>query len=338
MAAPTALTLARAAPDLSILIVSYNTKAMTVACLDSVQAETGSTRYEIIAVDNNSSDGSADAIAAHALQPHIFARSDNLGFAGGNNLAACHAQGDYILLLNPDTVVLDGAIDRLMDFARARPDAMIWGGRTLFADKTLNPSSCWHRMTPWNLLCRATGLTGIFPKTTLFNGEAIGGFDRTTERDVDIVSGCFLLLRRSLWEKLGGFDPAFFMYGEEADLCLRAHALGARPRVTPAATIIHYGGASEATRTNKMIKLLAAKMTLIDRHWPSWQAPLGRCLMLAWPLSRWWATAAVAKLAGDSRWANAAATWGEIWRRRQEWGAGYTAKAPLSPAQSSTPH
>ena len=337
MAAPVTPTPVNASTELSILIVSYNTKAMTLACLDSVKAQTRATRFEVIAVDNNSGDGSAEAIAAHALSPQTIARRDNLGFAGGNNLAARLARSEYLLLLNPDTVVLDGAIDRLMDFARARPDALIWGGRTFFADGSLNPSSCWHRMTPWNLFCRATGLTGLFPKTTLFNGEAMGGFNRETERAVDIVSGCFLLLPRALWERLGGFDPAFFMYGEEADLCLRARALGARPRVTPDARIIHYGGASETTRSNKLIKLLAAKTTLIERHWPAWQVPIGRALMQAWPLSRWLATALVARATGAPRSIDAAKTWSEIWSRRQAWAGGYAKPAAEVARQPSIP-
>jgi hypothetical protein len=334
MSAPTIPTPGQARPDLSILIVSSNTRAMTLACLDSIAAETSRTTFEVIVVDNNSPDDSAAGIAAHRLGTNLIARSDNLGFAGGNNLAAERARGDYILLLNPDTLVLDGAIDKLMDFARQTPQALIWGGRTQFADGTLNPTSCWQRMTPWNLLCRAVGLTGLFPRSSVFNGEAMGAFDRSSEREVDIVTGCFLLLPRALWQKLGGFDPVFFMYGEEADLCLRARAFGARPRMTPNATIIHYGGASEATRAGKMVKLLAGKTTLIDRHWPAWQVPIGRALMQAWPLTRLIATSALASATGAARWKAAAQSWAEIWQRRAEWSLGY---APVSPAKARAP-
>ncbi len=143
-------------------------------------------------------------------------------------LAAHHANGRYILLLNPDTVVLNGAIDKLVEFARLNPKARIWGGRTLFADGTLNPSSCWKRMTFWNQFCRATGLTGILLEYDLFNGEASAAGHRDNVRQVDIVSGCFFLIGRELWEALDGFDPDFFMYGEEADLCLRATGISAR--------------------------------------------------------------------------------------------------------------
>ena len=186
-------------------------------------------------------------------------------------------------------------------------------------------------MTPWHLLCRATGLTALFPRTTLFNGEALGGYDRSREREVDIVSGCFFLLDRAFWDKLGGFDPAFFMYGEEADLCLRAKKLGARPRVTPDATIIHHGGASEATRTGKMIKLLSAKTMLIERHWSPALIPVGRALMAAWPLSRWVMLALASRVTGLTKHATAAAVWHEIWQRRGQWMGGFVMPVATGP-------
>lgn len=315
--------------DISILLVSFNTRQMTLACLDSIVRETRSSSYEVIAVDNASEDGSAAAIGNHVVRPRLFALKHNIGFARANNLAAEHARGRYVLLINPDTVVLDRAIDRLREFAEGRPEAMIWGGRTVFADGTLNPASCWARMTPWNLLCRATGLTGLFPGSSLFNAEAYGGWRRDTARAVDIVSGCFLMMPRALWNELGGFDERFFMYGEEADLCLRARALGARPEITPAATIVHHGGASETTRAGKSIKLLAAKASLIDRHWPQWSRPLGQALLEAWPLSRWLALAAQAALTGSDGAKRSASSWHEVWKARRSWRRGYEADGSL---------
>ena len=103
------------------------------------------------------------------------------------------------------------------------------------------------------------------PNSALFNPEAFGGWDRSSVRNVDIVSGCFFLINRTLWDRLGGFDPAFFMYGEEADLCLRARKLGARPIVSPSATIVHYGGASTSSTLKQRMLLLKAKATLMHR-------------------------------------------------------------------------
>lgn len=314
--------------DVSILIVSYNTREMTRIALDTIAAETKLVSYEVIAIDNASSDGSAEMIASHPLEPQLITLRDNIGFARANNLAAGVARGRYILLLNPDTEVLDGAIDKLIAFARAEPQARIWGGRTVFADGTLNPSSCWGRMTPWNLICRATGLSAIFSGTKAFNGEAIGGWARDSVRRVDIVSGCFFLIERELWDGLRGFDPLFFMYGEEADLCLRAHAFSARPMVTPQATIIHHGGASEKARADKMVRLLAAKASLIDRHWQPALAPLGRWLMSVWPLTRAIALSASNALRPSPERRQSAETWGLIWARRSEWQLGYPAPTP----------
>jgi GT2 family glycosyltransferase len=309
--------------NISILIVSYNTRAMTLEAISSVVRETRDVSYEIIVVDNASTDGSAEAIAAHPAAPRLIRLQENIGFGRGNNLAAEHAAGDHLLLLNPDTVVTDRAIDRLAAFARANRQALVWGGRTVFADGSLNPASCWQRITPWNLVTRLSGLAALYPNSFLFNPEAYGGWRRDSVREVDIVSGCFLLISRPVWLALGGFDPAFFMYGEEADLCLRARRIGARPLVTPEATIVHYGGASEKTRAGKMRSLLKAKATLIDRHWPRGTVALGQHLLMGWPLSRWLACTALARLRGRDGEREAAAVWREIWLSRDDWRFGY---------------
>lgn len=313
--------------DVSVIIVSFNTREMTLAALRSLYAETRRTGFEVIVVDNSSSDGSAAAIRAEPGPHRLIASDVNLGFAAGNNLAAETARGDYLLLLNPDTLVREGAVDALLAFARERPEAGIWGGRTLFADGRLNPSSCWGRMTSWRLFCRAAGLTALFPATGVCNGEAYGGWDRDSARQVDIVSGCFFLIRRDLWLRLGGFDPRFFMYGEEADLCLRAHALGARPAVTPEATIVHYGGASETVRADKLVRLMAAKAALVDRHFPSRSRALGLALHAAWPLSRLVACKALGAITGKQAARDAGRVWQEVWRRRDEWRRGWPAPA-----------
>ncbi|MEQ8845218.1 MAG: glycosyltransferase family 2 protein [Phycisphaerales bacterium] len=309
---------------IAILIISYNTREMTLACLRSVFEQAQKQDFELIVLDNASSDGSAEAIEAEfGDRLRLIKSPDNLGFAGGNNEAAGHATGEYLLLLNPDTVVLDHAIDRLLEFAEANPGAGIWGGRTVFADGSLNPASCWKRATAWSMLCQASGLARIFRNSSVFNPEAYGGWGRDSVRLVDIVSGCFFLIRRELWEKLGGFDLTYFMYGEEADLCLRAREHGARTMVTPDATIVHYGGASEKVRADKLVRLLAAKATLIRRHWPRWKAPFGLALLASWPLSRVVALSAL-KVAGRDR--DARKAWVEVWQRRADWSRGYPAR------------
>lgn len=314
------------APVVSILVISYNTCEMTLACLRSVVAQT-QVPYELIVVDNASSDGSAAAIAAEFPSLTLLAETTNHGFAKANNIAARHAKGTYILLLNPDTVVLNGAIDALVAFAERKPQAQIWGGRTLFGDGRLNANSGFGQMTLWSVFCTATGLSSVFKATRLFNPEGYGGWLRDTERRVDVVSGCFLLLPRSLWERLGGFDLQFVMYGEEADLCLRAHKLGADPHITPQAEIVHYGGASEKIRVDKMVRLLSAKTLLIRRHFPAAQQGLGLWLYRLWPLTRWWAQALMSVFPGQGKRRDAANQWRAVWARRGEWQHGY---APLA--------
>jgi GT2 family glycosyltransferase len=310
-------------PLVSILVISYNTRAMTLECLRSVVAET-TVPHELIVVDNASPDGSAAAIAAAFPDIRLIASRENLGFAKGNNVAAREAKGDYILLLNPDTLVLEHAIDRIVAFAGRTPAAGIWGGRTLNGDRTLNPSSVFGRVTLWSLFCRASGLALIFRRSAFFNPEGIGAWDRGDEREVDVVQGSFFLIRRDLWERLGGFDPVFLMYGEEQDLCLRARAAGARPRMTPEATIVHYHGAS-SRRAAREIMTLKAQVTLVRRHLPPWQRPLALFLLGFWPWSRMVSGDALARLSGRPGFSEAARMWGDVWRARADWRGGYTA-------------
>ncbi len=306
-------------PQLSIIVINFNTCRLTLECLRSVFKETKDTKFELIVLDNASEDQSARAIAEEFNnRVDLIVSKKNKGFAGGNNLAAHKATGDYLLLLNPDTVVLDGAIDKLVAFATSHPGAGIWGGKTLFKDRSLNPSSCWKRQTIWSLACQASGLSSLFRKSSLFNPEGMGSWNRGGIRKVDIVSGCFFLIKHDLWKQLDGFHPDFFMYGEEADLCLRAKKLGAQPMITSEATIIHYGGASETVRADKLVRLIKAKMLLIRRHFPVYAAPTGVALLAFWPLSRYSAHTLLSLLGRQSS-SQAQQVWGEVWKRRQEW-------------------
>ncbi|MEO0369819.1 MAG: glycosyltransferase family 2 protein [Pseudomonadota bacterium] len=309
-------------PILSIIVVSYNTKQMTLDCLASLYDQT-TLPFELIVVDNASTDGSAEAIAEAFPQAHLIAEQTNHGFAPAHDIALPHATAPWLLLLNPDTVVLDGAIDKLFAFTETHPEAGIWGGKTLYADRSLNPYSVWGRMTLWSTFCRVAGLSGIFKSSELFNSETYGQWPRDRIRAVDIVVGCLFLMRRADWDALGGFDPAFFMYGEEADLCLRARAAGHAPMMTPDAVIVHYGGASDTVRADKMVRLLRAKTELVKRHFAPGTRHLGRALFALWPLSRWIATGLAGTVLGRESLRTKSKTWGEIWQRRAEWRDGF---------------
>jgi GT2 family glycosyltransferase len=317
-------------PLVSVLIVSYNVREMTVACINSLRDTTSDLDLELLVVDNASEDGSDTAIEAVLARDwrddraRLIRPGSNLGFARANNLAASEARGRYLLLLNPDTVLRQGTVQAVLACAAARPAARIWGGRTVFADGTLNPTSCWGRHTLWSVTCQAIGLNVVFRSSPLFNAEAYGGWKRDTCREVDIVTGCFLLIERSFWEQLGGFDSRFFMYAEEADLCLRARAYGARPVIAPEAELVHYGGASETARAAKLGRIFQAKITLIDEHWSIPARVAGRLLYRLYVLNRAVGYGLGARLTGRASWRQAAVEWAAVWASRNTWLKGYS--------------
>ncbi len=188
--------------QLSVLVVSYQTRELTLACLRSLLQETKAVCMEVLVLDNDSSDGSAEAIAEEFPELTLFALQENLGFGAANNYLADRARGRRLLLLNPDTLVLHGAVDHLWAFAESHAGAQLWGGRTLFEDRSLNPSSCWGAPTPWSALSLGLGLARAFPRSPLFHPEGLGAWKRDTVREVPIVSGCFLMIDRDLWQCL----------------------------------------------------------------------------------------------------------------------------------------
>lgn len=266
--------------QLDIVLVSYNTAEYTKRAIESVYAETHDTDFKIIMVDNDSKDNSVELIANEFPQVEIIQTGANLGFAGGVNIGAKASDSDFVLLLNPDTVILEKAIDRLMAFSRKTPKAGIWGGVTLNDDLSLNPNNARAQLSTKTLLFSALGLSKAFKHSCFFNHDNYGCWDRKSEREVDVITGCFFLTPRTLWEELEGLDETFFMYAEEADYCIRAIKKGYQPRVTPDARIIHHGGVSETNLSGKMLKLLKGKAELINKHASNWQKPLHKGLLL----------------------------------------------------------
>ncbi len=312
--------------DVTIIVVTHNTHDMTIECIRSILEQTTDVQYELIVFDSASTDGSPEAIRERFPTVNLIASAQNVGFGKANNLAAKGAQGRRLLLINPDTVVLDHAIDCLNEFANTTPECRIWGGRTIFADGSLNPASCWKDATPWSVFCWAVGLN-LFKSSMFFNPEAYPRWKRDSVRSVDIVSGCFFLIDRDLWQELGGFDPAFFMYAEEADLCIRARKLGAHPKITPGATIIHYGGASYPRKSEFRIQMLAGRVTLMDRHWSAFSRTIGRGLYTLMPLTRWLMYTAAAALLRKAVYHEKALEWNKVWADRWRWVHGWTEAA-----------
>ncbi len=308
--------------DLTVIIISYNTVNLTLKALETLFTNTRETRFECVVLDNASSDGSAEAISAAFPYVRLIASPENLGFARANNLVAATCTTPYLLLLNPDTEIQGHAVDALMAFARSCPAAGIWGGRTVFADGSLNIASCWAAPTLRSLFFRAFGLSTLFPRSRLINPERYGRWPRDTRRQVDIVVGCFLLIRRSLWCQLGGFQRKYYMYGEDADLCLRARALGWQPMITPDAQIIHHVGASTPRNDEKAVLVMKSRVSLIKDHWPRRQISAGIALMWLWSALRFLVTRPFAA-SSQPRLQASAARWRTLWVRRSDWLAGY---------------
>lgn len=308
--------------ELTVIIVSYNTRELTLKALETLYATTLETRFHTVVFDNASLDGSAEAIAKAFPQVELIVSKENLGFAKANNLVAAQAKTDWLLLLNPDTECHEGAVDNLFTFSKANnPQAGITGGRTVFPDGSLNVASCWMQITPWSAFCKAVGLSGAFPDSPLFNREGIGGWKRDSVREVDIVVGCFFMIPRALWDQLEGFNLKYFMYGEEADLCLRALALGYQPMITPDAQIMHLIGAASKQQSHRYVLSAKGRITLMQDHWPAWQVPFGRAMQATWAGGRFIVTGTIARLTG--RKMRTAQKWAEIWAARRDWLQGY---------------
>lgn len=220
--------------DVSVCIVSWNIKDLLRDCLNSLKAQAGDVRYETIVVDNASSDGSAEMVREEFPWVKLVDPKANLGFGRANNLAYKHSTGRWVLLLNPDTVVLDRAIEKLVRFADSHSEAGAVGGRTLKKDGvSLERSCCWGSPGLWPLFCKSLGLHIIFKNSPVFNREAMDYWQRDSVREVGVITGCCLMIRREVYEQTGGFDDDFFMYAEETDLCWRIRKTGGAAGLLP---------------------------------------------------------------------------------------------------------
>ena len=229
----------------SVVIVTYRNEADIGPCLSAAGEAVPGIPMEVIVVNNASDDGTVAAARAIA-GTKVIERQANGGFAAGCATGADAATGQWLLFLNPDTVIAPDAVQALLDCAQEHPDTGIVGGRFVHPDGTTDPRSFWGRPSPWSAACFALGLSSLLPGSRTFDPEAPQPWsaDPTQERPVPVVSGAFMLVRRQLWDTLGGFDPVFFLYGEDADFCLRAAAAGCRPIVTARAVCQHAGGRS----------------------------------------------------------------------------------------------
>lgn len=229
--------------DVSIVIVNWNTRIILRDCLNSIYEQTKNISFEVLVVDNASSEGSVEMVKSEFPQVYLIANLENKGFAAANNQGMAKAKGRYILLLNSDTIILDKAIEKTVSFADFHPEAGIVGCRVLNPDKTLQ-LTCFMFHSILNMLLSTSYLYKLFPKNKFFGRERMTWWDRTDVRQVDVIAGCFMLIRRDAIEQVGTMDEQFFVYGEETDFCFRVKQAGWKNLFMPDAQIIHLGGQS----------------------------------------------------------------------------------------------
>jgi GT2 family glycosyltransferase len=281
--------------DLSIVIVSFNTRDVLRECLQSVERESAGLHIEVMVVDNHSSDGSPEMIEREFPYVRLFRSETNLGFASANNVALEVASGRYLVLLNSDAFLCPNALTLAVQQMEQRPSAGLAGARLVGRDYSWQPSARMFPSLPTDFFVM-TGLAARFPKSRIF-----GSFDRTwadpmVPAQTDWVPGAFSIIRAEALAKSGLFDPAFFLYSEEVDLCRRIRAAGYEVWYLPDVVVIHIGG--ESSRQVKSLEMSAAGSQLVlwrmrsmllyyRKHhgsvaWGAKMLEMGMCQVIVW--------------------------------------------------------
>jgi len=230
--------------DISIIIVNYNVKEFVKNLLFSLNKALKNYSSEIIIIDNASSDGSVKDIQEKFPYAKVIANEKNVGFGKANNQGLEISKGKYIVLLNPDTIVREDTFLKLIEFIEANKEVGMTTCKVLNPDGTLQLACRRGFPGPWTSFTKITGLSNLFPNSKLFSRYNLTFLDENKANEVDAISGSFMMFTREVYEKVGGFDPQFFMYGEDLDLCYRVQSAGYKVYYTPITEIIHYKGES----------------------------------------------------------------------------------------------
>lgn len=239
--------------DLSILIVNYNTCRLTLDCLQSVVNSTTTYSYEIIVVDNASSDHSVESIVEQYPDVHLIANGENTGFAKANNQAMAVSSGRYVLLLNSDTIVQPDTIQTMISYMDQHSDLGAAGCKVILPDGSLDKACRRGFPTPSASFYYAFGFSKLFPNQPRFNQYQLGYLDPNETYPIDCLVGAFMMVRQETIQQVGGLDETFFMYGEDVDWCYRIKQAGWGIHYHAATYIVHYKGASSRRKPLKII-------------------------------------------------------------------------------------
>jgi hypothetical protein len=264
-------------PSVSVLIVSYNVKQYLIHALDAIKQSDYPGPVELIVVDNHSFDGSAEAVREHFPECTLIVNDENIGFGKAVNRGAEVATGDYFLILNPDTIVQENTIAVLVDYLEHHPEVGMAGPKILNADGSLQLACKRSFPTIAVALPKLLGFTKLFPKSRWAGRYNLTYLDPDQVHRVEAISGSCMFIRADLFRQLGGFDPRFFMYGEDLDLCYQVGQAGYEIHYIPTTQIIHYHGESvKSAPYNSIHAFYEAMILFADKHFSRSQSTLTR--------------------------------------------------------------
>jgi O-antigen biosynthesis protein len=253
---------------LSIVIVNYNVKHFLEQCLKSVQNATQGIDAEIFVVDNNSVDGSNEMVRALFPEVKLIANQDNVGFSTANNQAIKVSTGEYVLLLNPDTIVPENCFTKLLTYAASKPDLGGCGVHMVDGQGKYLPESKRGLPTPEVALYKMIGLNKVFPKSKKFGKYHLGYLPDDENNEVDVLAGAFMLLRKETLDQVGLLDETFFMYGEDIDLSYRITKGGWKNYYFAETSIIHYKGESTKKQSINYVRVFYKAMIIFaEKHY-----------------------------------------------------------------------
>jgi hypothetical protein len=248
--------------DVSVVIVNWNTRDILRNCLKSIYEQTGDVALEVIVIDNASSDGSAEMVRKNFPKVNLIENSENRGFAAANNQGITIAEGRYVLLLNSDTIVLENAIDKTLSFADAHPEAAIVGCQ-VWDDSDTIQMTCFRFPSVFNLFLSAFWLNKFFKHNRILGREWMLWWGRDSEREVDVISGSFMFVKRKAIEEVGLMDEDYFLYYEETDWCYRFARAGWKILFWPGAKILHWHGGRNSSKQESLRMFVQFQKSLL---------------------------------------------------------------------------